>query len=659
MKKIAIFVVLAISMAGTAFSKSLWTLTATDADSSCYSPPMTGNGQLGTVVDRSGLRAARMFSANAVSRGRESKVSSIVEAICPINLTVNANGSDGPQTEWSQTLDMRIGEVSTSYCLPGLKITNRIVNLRPLPFVTSDVLTVKATADNMKVTVSNTPAVPKSLSASMVSERRFHAGKNEWRFIRAESGFNQQRDVMVATVGMDGDGWDRLSADSMTITLKKGQEATLWIVSSLISSADFTDPWNESERQVLYAVSTGRETLMRRHRAAWNRLWEGDIIIEGDPLLQSHARAALYNLYASAAPGSGRSIAPMGLSSTHYYGHIFWDADTWMLPVMAILQPDIARDMADYRIATLAQARKRAAAYGYSGAMFPWESDDLGEESTPTFALTGPLEHHVTADVAIGAWLCYCSTGDIDWLRDKAWPLLKDCADFWVSRAEKGNDGLYSIKGVVGADEYAIGVNDNAFTNGAVMRSLEYARRAAALLGHKTDPLWEDMEKHMRFHHIPGTEIISEYEGYAGETIKQADVALLAYPLNLLKTPEEIERNLTYYDAKIDSVNGPAMSHSAMAVNYARLGDGEKAARLVARAYQPNLRGAFHNLSESPGNDHVYFVTGAGGLLQSLVFGFAGVEIDTENGGLKQCPSALPKSIESITVKSPHGVFIR
>lgn len=35
------------------------------------------------------------------------------------------------------------------------------------------------------------------------------------------------------------------------------------------------------------------------------------------------------------------------------------------------------------------------------GLWFPWESDDAGEEACPTWALTGPFEHHITADIAI------------------------------------------------------------------------------------------------------------------------------------------------------------------------------------------------------------------------------------------------------------------
>jgi hypothetical protein len=35
------------------------------------------------------------------------------------------------------------------------------------------------------------------------------------------------------------------------------------------------------------------------------------------------------------------------------------------------------------------KAKQKATVYGYKGAMFPWESDDTGEEATPTWALTG------------------------------------------------------------------------------------------------------------------------------------------------------------------------------------------------------------------------------------------------------------------------------
>lgn len=82
---------------------------------------------------------------------------------------------------------------------------------------------------------------------------------------------------------------------------------------------------------------------------------------------------------------------------------------------------------------------KKAVTYGYQGAMFPWESDFAGEEACPTFALTGLLEHHITADIAVAAWNYYSMTGDKDWLRDSGWkqePLLR----YWCGRPASGSN---------------------------------------------------------------------------------------------------------------------------------------------------------------------------------------------------------------------------
>lgn len=68
-----------------------------------------------------------------------------------------------------------------------------------------------------------------------------------------------------------------------------------------------------------------------------------------------------------------------------------------MYPPMLFMNQGIARTMMDYRTDRLEAACQKALSYGYDGAMFPWESDDAGEEACPTWALTGPFEHHITA----------------------------------------------------------------------------------------------------------------------------------------------------------------------------------------------------------------------------------------------------------------------
>ncbi len=99
----------------------------------------------------------------------------------------------------------------------------------------------------------------------------------------------------------------------------------------------------------------------------------------------------IFYLLCSIREGTNFSIPPMGLSSSGYYGHIFWDADTWMFPAILLMHPEFAKSMVMFRYLTLEKSKEKAKANGYSGAMYPWESDELGYETTPKFAWQNAL----------------------------------------------------------------------------------------------------------------------------------------------------------------------------------------------------------------------------------------------------------------------------
>ncbi len=278
--------------------------------------------------------------------------------------------------------------------------------------------------------------------------------------------------------------------------------------------------------------------------------------------------------------------------------------------------------------------------------MIPWESDDTGEEATPAWALTGTFEHHITADVGIAFWNYYRVTKNKKWLQERGYPLLKEVADYWVSRANKNEDGSYSIKNVVGANEFAPNVDDNAFTNGSAITCLRYAALAAKTLGIEPIPEWTQVADKIKIHKFDdGT--TREHSTYEGDRIKQADVNLLAYPLDIITDKEIIIKDLKYYEPKL-AEEGPAMAQSVFAVIYARLGDAENAFRLFKRSYDPNKRPPFGALAEAATSNNPYFATGAGGMLQTIIFGFGGLHF-TEEGILQKNP-ILPKQWKKLTI---------
>jgi trehalose/maltose hydrolase-like predicted phosphorylase len=139
-----------------------------------------------------------------------------------------------------------------------------------------------------------------------------------------------------------------------------------------------------------------------------------------------------------------------------------------------------------------------------------------------------------------------------------------------------------------------------------------------------------------------------EHSKYDGDRIKQADVNLLSYPLNIVSDTPTILKDLHYYEPKL-AKEGPAMGKSVFAVLYARLGDAENAFRLFKESYEPNKRPPFGALSETATATHPYFATGAGGMLQTVLFGFGGLDISEE--GIVQKNPILPKQWKSLIIK--------
>lgn len=634
----------------------LWQLHAVDIQAP-YAPAPMANGCIGILPQKEPFAVEHVMLNHVFDAASPHVVSRVMRGINPFCLSMkidNKKVDTSNISDWQQTIDMRRAVHQTSFhTLEKADVSYELCALRNLPYAGLIRVTVQACKD-MLLEVRSGMGIPDDYSQSSIRYREMEADGNRMYMLESDatSRLGYRRVASTSSFLFNGEQikpmYDEATRELFfSIQLKKGETFCFSLVGSVCSSRDFFDPYNEAERQVIYAVHEGEEALMQAHYRLWDELWQGDIRIEGDDDAQRIVRFALFNLYSSCRGGSRLSIPPMGLSLQGYNGHIFWDTELWMYPPMLLLNQDIARSMLDYRFDRLPAARKKALAYGYRGAMFPWESDDSGEEATPTHALTGPFEHHITADIGIACWNYYCVTRDMRWLQREGYPLLKEIADFWTSRVTRNQDGSYSIHNVTGADEYANGVTDNAFTNGAASLALKYACQAAEICGEKVPEIWQEIGENIRVLQFENG-VTREHSTYKGEMIKQADANLLAYPLGLITDEYRQRQDLEYYAERIDQKDGPAMSYSVYCVQYARMGDADKAYEMFRRCYEPNLRKPFGVISETPTSNNPYFMTGAGGLLQAVLNGFCGLQITDE--GIVQLPSALPSHWKRVTV---------
>ncbi len=664
MKK-SIFLLLSFGWGVLSGQENNWVISSGKVNQ--YTGIVTANGRIGILPEDKPFQTKSIILNNVYDKESPLGVSKILLGMNFANMDLTVDGelvTESNITDFKQELNMKTAAFTTSFTFKDkARISYTIYALRNIQYTGYvDVKVIPTNSISLHVTGKittpeeyqepiSTFRILKDLETTMpilqtVAKSRMgkHLVATSATFIwhGINSTREDQRPELTHAKVSEYD--NRLSFEKL---LKKGEVYEFAWTGAECTTQDFKDPQTESERFVIFNLLTPRNDLLDQHKKLWADLWQGDILIDGNPQDQLDVRLALYHLYAFSRGDSDLSIAPMGLSSQNYNGHIFWDTELWMFPPLLLLNQDIARSLMNYRSDRLNKARQKAINFGYKGAMFPWESDDTGEEATPAWALTGTFEHHITADVAIAFWNYYRVTQNKYWLQERGYPLMKEVADYWVSRTTRNEDGSFSIKNVVGANEFAPNVDDNAFTNGSAITAIEYAMAAATEIGETPNPQWELVASKIRILKFDDG-VTKEHARYVGDRIKQADVNLLSYPLHIITDAATIKKDLTYYEPKL-AEEGPAMGQSVFAVLYARMGDAQEAYRLYKRSYEPNKRPPFGALAESATSNNPYFATGAGGMLQVVLFGFGGLDITDD--GITQKNPILPKQWKSLTLK--------
>ena len=122
---------------------------------------------------------------------------------------------------------------------------------------------------------------------------------------------------------------------------------------------------------------------------------------------------------------------------------------------------------------------------------------------------------------------------------------------------------------VIGPDEHSYITDSNTYTNAAAGRVMAFAAEAAQTLGLAPPSLatWKSMADSMLIDTqkfcrpwqnasvdgCPEGEVVTihpQYDGYHGQDINQADVALLQWPLHLPMAPEVAAADLEYYASR-------------------------------------------------------------------------------------------------------------
>jgi protein-glucosylgalactosylhydroxylysine glucosidase len=453
--------------------------------------------------------------------------------------------------------------------------------------------------------------------------------------------------------------WDRSGPLSTTYKIRLAKDRPLRCrqVVSLAPQVMHVQPDHQAVRHAAHAKEKGFERLRADNRQAWRELWQSRIVIESDDdKWQALADAAFFYVNTSVHSASPASTSIYGLATWrdyhYYYGHVMWDVDAFAIPPLSVLQPEAARALLDFRSRSIEGARHNARLLGRDGIQFPWEAGpSSGEEATPGGATAAMREDHINLHVARGFGWFADTSGEENFLREKAWPVLAGVSDWLAGRVTKTGRG-YEIKEVGGAAEREDVADNDAMTMMAGAVVLRRAIEAARQLGYPAPPVWGEIADGLRLP-VRADDVIAAHDGYRKNEEKGATPGPLAgfFPYWFEQDEQVVTETLRFYLDAWQRYVGSPMFSALYGVWAAWAGDRVLSRKLMEEGFEKFQYGRFAQTLEyrldtvESGVASGPFFANNAGFLTGLLFGLPGIRVS----------SAAPQEWPQREVVLPHG----
>lgn len=282
-----------------------------------------------------------------------------------------------------------------------------------------------------------------------------------------------------------------------TICIRQQTEFQDWVFTrrvAVYTTRDVADPAQAASATLPY------EEYKERHCREWERRWAtADITLESCPEDQLALRYDLFQLMCVAPNDDSRiGIGARGLTGEMYEGCVFWDTEIFKMPFFIYENPRVAKSLLRFRYNMLPAAKQHAKDLWFDGAMYPWQSCNLGYEQTP---VNGGAFYaiHIVSDIAYALMQYYRVTGDVDFMIECGTEMLIETARFWASRATVDTAGRYHILAVRGPNEYDVIVNNNCYTNMMAQENVAAAVTMIRKLEQEYPSAWQEIAARTAF----------------------------------------------------------------------------------------------------------------------------------------------------------------
>ena len=225
-------------------------------------------------------------------------------------------------------------------------------------------------------------------------------------------------------------------------------ECAFDIYVSVVTSEESDDPLAKARENVQRAAETGSTELYARHQRRWTEFWSKSFVHINDDYLENLWYLNLYQVGSSSLgdypPHFIGSIWSWNRDCRPWNHYFQWNQQQYTWPLHAAGHPELMMPYAKWRKESLAGATHAArVAHGTDGAFFSDISDRRGNQ-----AAMGDQEIYnlgATALVGLDILRHYEFTRDEDYLRDYAYPILREVVRFYLGKLEKDENGVYHI----------------------------------------------------------------------------------------------------------------------------------------------------------------------------------------------------------------------
>src|SRR5215212_6830020 len=348
-----------VALPAAAAAADPFTMTATSYTSG-FSPAYVGNGYVGTRVPAQGMgyvAGATVPTTTIVAGVWQQTPAQDVVSAAPLpgwdELRFTDGGTDyslsyGTVSNWTQTVDMHTGAISTSldWTSPAGHTTHLaydvLADLAQPNVATVRLRLTPAWSGSARVTDvlgsgASTDLVP--MSSNSVPGHRLVTLAVRTQGTGVTVAYASRLGFTAKTLAMTGANGSRDASLAVDFAVQAGKTYEFTKAVGIATSQDSADPQKTADTKSAGADSTGFDGLLAESQRAWADRWQSDIVLPDDPTLQRQIRAAQFYLQESIRPGTDWSISPVGLSSSGYNDHVFWDAETWMCPSLLLLHP--------------------------------------------------------------------------------------------------------------------------------------------------------------------------------------------------------------------------------------------------------------------------------------------------------------------------------